>query len=383
MSATMLAGFYSVFIFGIIIAFLGSVKLKLTARIGADDAQFGRIVAVLQWTMVVMAILAGLMLDGLGFRTLIILGAVLSALAIFLFGQGRTIAAVMTACVLLGIAGQFVNVAGNTLNPMLFDDLSAGSNLGNSFFGLGALLIPIITAALFSRMKYAQALTLVSVICLPAVLFALIGEFPETGGQSFSAEMAFSLLGNHITWLAALTLFCYIGLEVSMAVWITSYATELGATEVKASQTLSLFFVAMMIGRLIVGLQDKVTGIGLTPIGGYVLAVAALVAALAISMMMKSKTLQSARTAVILAGLVFAPIFPTTVGVAFQHFDEAQRGTLFGLIFAIGLIGASTIPAWIGKLAKDRSVRSGLNILRITAVALAVIAFLLGSAPIF
>ena len=382
MSATMFAGFYSVFIFGIIVAFLGSVKLKLTARLGIDDAQFGKIVAVLQWTMVIMAILAGLMLDSLGFRTVILLGAVLSALAIFFFAQGRTIVSVMIACIALGIAGQFVNVAGNTLNPMLFEDLSAGSNLGNSFFGLGALLIPIITAALFIRMKYSQAITVVGVICLPAAVFALLGQFPVSGGASFSAETAYSLLGNHITWLAALTLFCYIGLEVSMAVWITSYATELGATETKASQTLSLFFVAMMIGRLIVGLQDRVTGIALTPIGGHVLAASALIGALAITMMMKSKTSKSATRSVILAGLVFAPIFPTTIGVAFQHFDEAQRGTLFGVIFALGLIGASTIPAWIGKLARDKSVRSGLSILRVTAIALAVIAALLGAAPL-
>jgi len=383
MSAAMLAGFYSVFIFGIIIAFLGSVKLKLTTRIDADDAQFGKIVSVLQWTMVVMAILAGLMLDSLGFRTIIILGAVLSAAAILYFGQSRTVTSVMIACVVLGIAGQFVNVAGNTLNPMLFDDLSAGSNLGNSFFGLGALLIPVIAAALFSRMKYATSMVVIAAICLPAVLLALLGDFPATGGQSFSASVALSLLGNHITWLAALTLFCYIGLEVSMAVWITTYATELGASETKAAQTLSLFFVAMMIGRLIVGLQDQVTGISLTPIGGHILSVAALIAAVAITMMMKSGSLGSARLAVILAGLVFAPIFPTTIGVVFQHFDEAQRGTLFGVIFAIGLIGASTIPAWIGSLAKDGSVKSGLNILRITAIALAVIAALLGAAPLF
>jgi FHS family glucose/mannose:H+ symporter-like MFS transporter len=383
MSGAMLAGFYSVFIFGIIIAFLGSVKLKLTARIGADDAQFGKIVSVLQWTMVLMAILAGILLDSLGFRIVIVLGSTLSAAAIFYFGQSRTISSVMIACVVLGIAGQFVNVAGNTLNPMLFDDLSAGSNLGNSFFGLGALLIPIITAALFSRMDYSPSLALVAILCLPAVVFALLGDFPAAGGESFSAGLALSLLGNHVTWLAALTLFCYIGLEVSMAVWITSYATELGADETKAAQTLSLFFVAMMVGRLVVGLQDKITHVSLTPIGAYVLALAALIAAGAITMMMKSNSLTSARRAVILAGLVFAPIFPTTIGVAFQHFDEAQRGTLFGVIFAIGLIGASTIPAWIGNLARDRSVRSGLNILRVTAIALACIAALLGFAPLF
>jgi fucose permease len=383
MSAAMLAGFSSVFIFGVIVAFLGSIKLKLAPRIGADDAQFGRIVAVLQWTMVVMAILAGLMLDALGFRVIIVAGAVLAALAIFLIGQSSTIGAVMLACVILGVAGQFTNVAGNTLNPMLFADPAAGSNLGNTFFGLGALLIPIVTAALFARMGYKPSLSIVSLICLPAVLFALLGQFPEGGGGSFSAAVAASLLSNHITWLAALTLFCYIGLEVSMAVWITSYAAELGANEGQASKMLSLFFVAMMLGRLAVGLQDRVTGIELTSIGGFVLAGGALIAAVAISLMMGARTLSRARWAVILAGAVFAPMFPTTVGVTFQHFPEAQWGTLFGLIFALGLIGASTLPVWIGNLAKGKSVQAGLNILRVTALALAVIAALLGFAPLF
>ena len=110
MSAAMLSGFYSVFIFGIVVAFLGSIKLKLAPRIGADDAQFGKIVAALQWTMVVMAILAGLLLDTLGFRVIVIAGALLSALAIFLIGRGKTIGSVIAACLLLGIAGQFVTL---------------------------------------------------------------------------------------------------------------------------------------------------------------------------------------------------------------------------------------------------------------------------------
>jgi fucose permease len=383
MSTAMLAGFSSVFIFGVVVAFLGSIKLKLAPRVGADDAQFGRIVAVLQWTMVVMAILAGLMLDALGFRVIIVAGALLAALAIFLIGRSSTVGAVMLACVVLGIAGQFVNVAGNTLNPMLFDDPAAGSNLGNTFFGLGALLIPIITAALFARMGYKPSLSLVSLICLPAVLFALLGQFPESGAGSFSAAVALSLLANHITWLAALTLFCYIGLEVSMAVWITSYAAELGADEGQAAKVLSLFFVAILFGRLVVGLQDRVTGIELTSIGGGVLVAGALIAALAITLMMSARTLSRARWAVILAGAVFAPMFPTTIGVTFQHFPEAQWGTLFGVIFALGLIGASTLPVWIGNLAKGKSVQSGLNILRVTAIVLAIIAALLGFAPLF
>ncbi|MDA2925092.1 hypothetical protein MYX65_10675, partial [Acidobacteria bacterium AH-259-L09] len=98
--------------------------------------------------------------------------------------------------------------------------------------------------------------------------------------------------------------------------------------------------------------------------------------------MMRARTLGVARRAVILTGAVFGPVFPTTVGVTFQHFDPSLWGTLFGVVFAVGLIGSSLLPAWIGQLAKGKSVRSALNILRITAVALAIVAFILGALPV-
>lgn len=376
-----LAGIFGVFAFGMIVALLGSIKLKLTPRIGADDAQFGKIVAVLQWTMVAMAIIGGVAIDNFGHRTILVAGIVISALAVVLIGSGKTTSAVMGACVLLGVGGQFVNLGGNTLIPALFQDPSAGSNVGNTFFGLGAFLVPIITATLFQKMEFQKALAVLALVLGVGVIFPLLATLPSAQA-GFSADLAVALLSNVVTWMSALTLFCYIGLEVSMASWVTTYAAELGADNARASRMLSYFFIAMMISRLTFGLQDKVTGINLTPNGGYVLATAALVAFVAITMMKNAKDLAGASVAVVLAGVVFGPIFPTTVGVTFRHYPQSQWGTLFGVVFAIGLIGASTIPAWIGSLAKGKSVQAGLNILRVTAIVLAVIAFVLGYLPV-
>lgn len=104
---------------------------------------------------------------------------------------------------------------------------------------------------------------------------------------------------------------------------------------------------------------------------------AALVAAAAITFLIGTRDLGAARWAFFLLGGVFGPVFPTTVGVTFQHFDPSQWGTLFGMIFAVGLVGASILPAWIGKLAKGRSVQGALSILRTTSLALGVLAALL------
>ena len=83
-----LSGMFSVFVFGMVVALLGTVKLKLTPKIGADDAQFGKLVAILQFSMVIFAIVAGVLLDITGFKTIIILGFVITAIA-FLVDQPK------------------------------------------------------------------------------------------------------------------------------------------------------------------------------------------------------------------------------------------------------------------------------------------------------
>jgi fucose permease len=62
-----------------------------------------------------------------------------------------------------------------------------------------------------------------------------------------------------------------------------------------------------------------------------------------------------------LAGLAFAPIFPTTVGVTFSKFTPEVYGSIFGIIFAVGLAGAVIIPKAMGNIARELPFRRVLN----------------------
>ncbi|MCB0188684.1 MAG: hypothetical protein KDE31_30650, partial [Caldilineaceae bacterium] len=90
-------------------------------------------------------------------------------------------------------------------------DPSAGSSLGNAVFGLGALLMSIIAAALFKRMTFERALSLLAFVLLIPLGLALLGTFPATvrtlGERTFDVTVAVSLLGNYVLWIAALLLF--------------------------------------------------------------------------------------------------------------------------------------------------------------------------------
>ncbi|MDA2933418.1 MFS transporter [Acidobacteria bacterium AH-259-D05] len=331
MGAALLAGILSVLVFGMANAFLGSIKLKLAPRIQVDNAQFGKIVAVFEWTRVFVGILGGVALDSFGHRPVFISGVILTALAVFMTGGAGTVGSVMIACVILGIGTQVLGLGGTTLIASSLANPSAGSNLGLAMMSLGMIGTPITTAYLFRRLEFRGALRAIAAIVMVPVVFTIIGKFPVLNTSStLNFGAAFALLGNYIVWLSALTLFCYVGTSVSMSVWITTYASELGADNIQASKTLSLFFVSMMSSRFVFAFQDKATGIDLTPIGGYIVAGLALILTIAVRMMMRAGSLRAARGAVVLAGLVEGPIFPTVVGVTFQHFPASQWGGVAG-----------------------------------------------------
>jgi len=54
------------------------------------------------------------------------------------------------------------------------------------------------------------------------------------------------------------------------------------------------------------------------------------------------------------------------------------HGSVFAIIFAIGLLGASTIPAAIGIYSKGKSIQKSLVIAAVTAAVLVVIAVVMG-----
>jgi fucose permease len=152
--------------------------------------------------------------------------------------------------------------------------------------------------------------------------------------------------------------------------------TELwgGGADAAASAgfVLSLFGVAMMAGRFGTSMIKNLTGIGVR-----LIAAASAVAMGAILLMTLTHNPAVAVAAVMLTGLVFAPIFPTIVGVTFAKFDPSLYGSIFGIIFPIGLLGATFVPKIVGNLSVGATVQQGLLIVLAMAAALFVISLFL------
>jgi fucose permease len=358
-------------------ALLGGVKIRLTEKLGIDDAQMGRLFSIWGLTNLVFVIVAGVLCDVLGFRAVAIAGYLIGAVAILMFGQIKRYQAAIVGCVLLGIGGMLMNSVGNTLivDPdILYADAGRSQNLGNTFFGVGALITPLLVAWLLRKM---DNLIVLAVILLIPLVFAFMAGFPQAG-EGFSFGQAAALLGQSQIILGALGLMCYIALEVSMGGWISTYATSLGASAGKANGILSSYWVGLMLGRLVTALFIAGTFIQLDVQGMWFVVGLAIVAAVIAFLMSTTRKLGTGMVLVALIGLIFGPIFPTIVGLTLSRTDGNLHGTGFGLIFAVGLIGAIFLPAWMGAISKGKDIHASMKVASGTAVVLVLIALIMG-----
>ena len=364
-------------------ALLGSISVKLVPRLAIDQGKFGALVSSFMFSCLAASVLGGVAIDALGYRPVAVFGFLAASLCTLAIGWAPTYRTAMAACIALGFGAIAMNMAGNTLLPrVLFEgkNQAAALNLGNVCFGLGLLTTPLAVSFLFQRMSYPKAISVVAIILLLPVVAAITANYPETEG-GFTLDDVTSLLREPAVLLAAMMLFCYTSLETSFCNWLPPFGKEVigravpemseQRVDASAQRLLSLFAVAMMAGRLAASQAP-----GITTYGRWYIAGATVVAAVTILLMIASRSVAQARISAILGGLALAPIFPTIAGVTLAGFSPRVHGSIVGIIFVMGFLGASLAPRAIGALAKGSSVQNGLKLLFPLCILLILLSFL-------
>ena len=362
-------------------ALLGSISVKLMSRLGIDQGRFGALVSAFMLSCLTASMIVGIVIDMVGYKPVAVAGFIIAGLCTLGIARGRSYAAVMIACVLLGFGAVSLNTAGNTLLPtVLFKGANhaAAINLGNVCFGLGVLLTPLIVSFLFQKISFENAVSVVAIILLAPFPLALLATYPASEG-GFMVTDALALLREPVVLIAALMMFCYTSLETSFCNWLPIFGKEViggakpgtgtAAVDASAQRLLSLFAVAMMAGRLA---ASQIPGI--TQYGCWYIMGASAVAAATIAWMSAAKGVWQARGTALVSGLACAPIFPTIAGTTTSHFPSKVHGSIIGIIFLMGFVGASIAPRVIGGLAKGSSVQRSLRLLVPLALLLVILA---------
>lgn len=373
----------SVFMLGIIFILPGSLSVELMEGAGLNAAQFGTLVLGLFLTSCIVQVFMGPAVDKVGYKPIALGGFILASLGMLVFAFSTDFPVLFVGTVLFGISAMALNTVGNTLLPVILfqgKDPARASNFGNAFYALGYILTPLLFVFLLRTMKmaYGSALLIIGAVALIFFLFTLFTRLPSVS-TGFRFSMAIKLLGRPAVLITAAALFCYISLEVSMGAWIRKLMEELylggnvSGASAKTSLVLSLFGVAMMVGRLLTSAIK-----GLTDMGPRLIILASLISLLSIIIMMTAQSPLWGIVAVLLAGISFAPIFPTIVGVTFHKFEPGLYGSIFGIIFSVGLLGGTFVPKVIGDLSVGSTVQQSLLIAAVMAVILLVISLFIG-----
>ncbi len=357
------------FTFGVITSFLGATLPELSARAGFDLARSGTLFSFLYLPQVPMVFLAGPLIDRFGKKLVLALGFLCSAVALVGMAYTPSYAVLGALLVLLGLGGSSAMAAANTLIPDLYPkNPSSALNLGNTFFGVGAFFFPLLVTVLARSIGLVATMWLVALLVGLVAFVALAQRFPPASmAGGFDWGQAMSVAVHPAVIILAAVLFCYSSLEISTSGWIRTFLEkDLAATPETSKILLTTFWIMMMLGRVIASQVVKhVRGPKLV-VGCCVGAIAGLV------LMAVSPNIEVAAAGIVLCGLCYAPVFPTTAGTASTYF-AGIFGTVFGMLMTPALLSGAVIPPAIGYVFQHHSVRAGIWMLAGIAVLLLIL----------
>jgi fucose permease len=346
-----------IFVFGMVMAVLGTLfgLPEMRQRLKIDLAQQGTVFLLLYLGILLATLVAGPVIDWIGNKVILVASAVLVASGLVGFAYARSFGGAAIPAVLLGLGGGGLNTSTNALVSELYGERRGPMlNVLGIFYGIGALCIPLLAAEIAGHFPIAPQLLICAGLAGACALLFLAMQFPEaSAAQSFSWREALQVARYPGVLVIGFLLFCQSGNEASIGGWTSTYvgATGLGART--ATLILAGYWAALMVGRLLaawllkfVGKRQLVLGSGL----------GALVGA---SILLTNRLEAMLVAGVLLIGLSYAGVFPTALAIAGDTYRK-MTGTVFGLLFAIALVGGMSFPWAVGQISERLGVRWGM-----------------------
>jgi len=371
-------------VFGMVVALAGSVRQPLAKRLEIAEERVGGLLAVFNLAMIPVVLAAGVVIDRLGAKEVLMLGSLLAALGTFALAACRSYRGCQYALLVLGAGAACLNASAIVLMPQAFFELreAASLNFGCFFFGLGALLTPALIEVLKRFASLRRTLMLLAFLCLLPAAVALWtpgDKLLTPDGQGHLAQV----LRTPLVWLAALAFLLYAPIEGALGTWAGTYLSDLGLRERRAAAWLSGFWLTFLGARLLAAwFQQRAIFLVQGSEPWFILGLAFL-AAVALGNLAGTRRPTAAARGLIVVGGLLGPIFPTLVGFLFQpaHVPQASRGTAYGAMYAIGASLSLVLPPLIGSYARRTSVRMALRLPTAVALVLAGVALVLGLVP--
>ncbi|MGA8861750.1 MAG: MFS transporter [Candidatus Sulfotelmatobacter sp.] len=360
-----------IFVFGIVMAVLGTLfgLPEMRQRLQIDLSQQGNVFLLLYLGILLATLLAGPVIDSMGNKLILVTSAALVASGMAGFAYAHSFGGAAISAVLLGLGGGGLNTSTNALVSDLYgEDRGPMLNVLGIFYGIGALGIPLLAAVIAGNFPIAQQLLICAGLAGASALLFLGVQFPEaSGNRSFSWREALQVARFPGLLVLGFLLFCESGNEASIGGWSSTYVAETGLGARTATLILAGYWAALMVGRLLVARMLKFVGKRQLVLGSGLGALAGA------AILLTSRLEGMLVAGVLLLGFSYAGVFPTALAIAGDSYRK-MTGTVFGLLFAIALVGGMSFPWAVGQISQRFGVRYGMFVPLAGAAGICVLA---------
>jgi len=336
---------------------VGTIIPRIISQFHLGMAAGGAFQYATQAGIALAALGLGFLADALGRKTTIVLGLAIFAAASLLFAVGDRFAYFL---VLLFVSGAAIGVF-KTGALALIGDISASTaehtrtmNLIEGFFGVGAIIGPIVVARLLmAGASWTWLYVIAGGLCLVLMAGALLARYPRrkaSGDTPASFTRTLAMVREPYAMAFSLGVMLYVGVETAIYVWMpTLLASRQGAASPIVLYALPIFFVLRAGGRFF----------GSWMLGRMKWTAALALCGLAIFACFAGTVSLGRGAATVLlplSGLFMSVMYPTLNSKGISCFPKARHGAVAGLILFFTCVSAVLAPlamGWLGDSFHD------------------------------
>lgn len=262
--------------------------------------------------------------------------------------------------VLGAVAGIAITLPSMIVGRIFRGESARLMNLMFGFFAGGVMTAPLGFGGLRALgLHYPAAYLILAAMGAAALALTLLAEVPEPDlgpGLAPRAVAALWKADKKTLLVVSLMNALYVGSESVPNAWIPKFLADAfpGGNEVRAVAVLSLFWAGMTAGRFLAAAALK-RGV---PAQGMLVTLLCLAAgSLALAPLVGQRWLAEALFAS--SGLFFSGVFPLIIANTDRVAPE-HSGTLFVIVMASGMLGASAVSPVVGLAAEGLGLWAGM-----------------------
>jgi fucose permease len=347
--------FVLVFIFvGATFTVIGAALPQIIRTFHWSYALTGLVLTASSAGYVLASFLSGFLVERFPPRRIMVIGLIAGCLGIALIARSASPWLNLLCCLAIGLCqGTLETVMNFEIVQMETSGQSRLMNLLHSTFSLGAILGPLLIGSVIAGGLEPSIRAFAGVAALAALLAVLVGlsTFPRAAPHEKPESGRVRLLRNPLLLVLTLFLVLYVGAELGVSTWVSEFfVTALGSSASAGAFMVSLFWLGLLVGRLLISFlyhgtrQERI-----------VLALALLsTASLAATLLVRSPAAVAA--GIFVTGLGLSGMYPLVMAMVGRIF---RSGVAVGTAATGGGLGSLIFPFLIALVAQEIGMRGG------------------------